>query len=430
MTATPEQKLLPSSVEEIQQIVKTAVATGKRIRVTGAAHSFNACARPEEIAISLHHLRGLVDIDKDRSEVTVYAGTYLHELGDMLSEHGLALENMGDVQYQTLAGAVSTGTHGTGLSLGSVSGQIVAWEWVDGTGEVRIHRRGDDDLSNALHISLGMLGIFTKLTVKAVPLYGLREQSYVTSFDEGLKSFDDDMKKQRHMEWFLFPGTNKLQKKILTVIEPKPMSELQKFKDKFEGKVVLNGAFYLLSEMARKNPAYIKKVSQISANNIPNTVREGYSYQVFPKPRGVLFDESEYFIPMTDFETVIRHINEQLLDDTKGSHFSIEVRSHKGESGFLSPTQDKDSVALSFHVYKGIDSQPFFHWIKELMHTWQGRPHWGKINHLTQPELQALYPDLPKFLAIREQYDPHNIFINHWLQEKFLVSMLQKQAKV
>ena len=147
--------------------------------MTGAAHSFNACARPEEIAISLHHLRGLVDIDKDRSEATVYAGTYLHELGDMLSEHGLALENMGDVQYQTLAGAVSTGTHGTGLSLGSVSGQIVAWEWVDGTGEVRTHRRGDDDLSNALHISLGMLGIFTKLTVKAVPLYGLREQSYV-----------------------------------------------------------------------------------------------------------------------------------------------------------------------------------------------------------------------------------------------------------
>lgn len=254
--------------------------------------------------------------------------------------------------------------------------------------------------------------------------------TYVTSFDEGLKSFDDDMKKQRHMEWFLFPGTNKLQKKILTVIEPKPMNEWQKFKDKFEGKVLLNGAFYLLSEMARKNPAYIRKVSQISANNIPNTVREGYSYQVFPKPRSVLFDESEYFIPMTDFETVIRHINEQLLDDTKGSHFPIEVRSHKGESGFLSPTQGKDSVALSFHVYKGIDSQPFFHWIKELMHTWQGRPHWGKINHLTQPELQALYPDLPKFLVIREQYDPHNIFINHWLQEKFLVSMLQKQAKV
>lgn len=420
VTATPEQKLVPTSIEEIQQVVKTAIAQRKRIRVTGAAHSFSGCACPEEIAISLHHLRGIVNVDKANSEVTMYAGTYLHELGDMLREHGFALENMGDIQHQSLAGAVCTGTHGTGLTLGSVSNQIVAWEWVDGTGEVRYHRRGDDDLSNALHVSLGMLGIFTKLTVKVVPLYGLKEQSFVMSFADGLACFHDDMQKERHMEWFLFPGTNKLQKKVLSVIEPKPMSEWQKWKDKFEGKVVLNGAFYLMSELARKNPKYIKKVSQLSADNIPNTVREGYSYEVFPKPRGVLFDESEYFIPLKHFDVIISEINEHLLEDTKGSHFPIEVRTQKGEMGFLSPTQGEDSVALSFHVYKGIDSLPFFRWIKEYMHDWHGKPHWGKVNHLSHAELRYLYPNLDKFLAVREQYDPHNIFVNRWVQEKFL----------
>lgn len=149
-----------------------------------------------------------------------------------------------------------------------------------------------DDLANALHIHLGMLGIFTKLTLKVVKLYGLREESSVLSFEQGLASFHQDMQTYRHMEWFLFPGTNKLQRKTLSVIEPKPMSRWQHFKDGIESKIMLNGVFYLISERARKHPEFIKTASKLSADNIPNTVREGYSYEVFPKPRGVVFDES------------------------------------------------------------------------------------------------------------------------------------------
>lgn len=424
VSAIPEQKLAPQSIEELQNIVKTAVKEHKRIRVTGAAHSFSGCARPEEIAVTLHHLRGIDKVNQEAKEVTLFAGTYLHEIGDMLREHGFALENMGDIQNQSLAGSICTGTHGTGITLGSVSSQVVEWEWIDGNGELHHHRRaedaGSDDLGNALHISLGMLGIFTRLTLKVVDLYGLREECAVFSFDKGLAQFHDATHAHRHMEWFLFPGTNKLQQKTLTVIDPKPMSKLQKFKDGIESKVVLNGAFYLISEYARFNPKHTKRVSQLSANNIPNTVREGYSYEVFPKPRGVVFNETEYFIKMSDFERCISEINEALLDDTMGSHFPIEVRAHKSEGGFLSPTQGVDSVALSFHVYKGIDSEPFFDWVKQQMQKWQGRPHWGKVNKLSHQELVELYPDLPKFLALRQQYDPHNVFMNRWLDEKFL----------
>lgn len=223
--ATPAQKLTPSTIDELCAIVKDANATGKRIRVTGAAHSFSPVAQPEEIAISLHHLHGLVSIDAAAREVTLWAGTYLYEIGDMLAEHGFALENMGDIQFQSLAGAVATGTHGTGISLGSVSSQVVAWEWVDGTGKLHQHRRSDDELSQALTVSLGLLGIFTKLTLKVVPLYGLKEHSCTMSFGDGLASFDQDVHDHRHMEWFLFPGTNKLQKKTLTPITPAAMSQ-------------------------------------------------------------------------------------------------------------------------------------------------------------------------------------------------------------
>lgn len=422
--ATPEQKLAPQSIEQLQDIVKTAVKEHKRIRVTGAAHSFSGCAQPEEIAITLHHLRGIDKVNKAAKEVTLFAGTYLYEIGDMLREHGFALENMGDIQNQSLAGSICTGTHGTGITLGSVSSQVVEWQWIDGTGKLHHHRRSEDDthddLSKALHISLGMLGIFTRLTLKVVDLYGLREECEVFSFDKGLAQFHDSTHAHRHMEWFLFPGTNLLQQKTLTVIPPKPMTKLQKFKDGIESKLVLNGAFYLISEFARFNPKYTRRVSQLSANNIPNTVREGYSYEIFPKPRGVVFNETEYFIKMSDFERCISEINEALLEDTMGSHFPIEVRAHKAEGGFLSPTQGEDSVALSFHVYKGIDSQRFFDWVKQQMVKWQGRPHWGKVNKLSHQELLGLYPDLAKFLALRQQYDPHNVFMNRWLDEKFL----------
>lgn len=141
---------------------------------------------------------------------------------------------------------------------------------------------------------------------------------------------------------------------------------------------------------------------------------------MFPTPRGVEFNESEYFIRLSDFEACISEVNDILLQGNKGSHFPIEVRTHKGESGMLSPTQGEDCAVLSFHVYKGIDSEPLFDWLYEYMKKWQGRPHWGKVNKLNANELHALYPDLNYFLEIRQQYDPDNIFMNSWLEEKFL----------
>ncbi|MGM8884486.1 D-arabinono-1,4-lactone oxidase [Psychrobacter sp. 1U2] len=423
VSAEPEQKLTPSSVEELQDIVKKARATNKRVRVTGAAHSFSGCAKPEEIAISLHNMRGLISVDKDAKQATLYAGTYLFEIGDALREHGLALENMGDVQEQSIAGSASTATHGTGLTLGSIANQVIAWEWVDGKGELHTHQRGDpqtDELGNALHASLGMLGIFTKLTIQAVDLYGLAERNEVMTFEEGLSRFHDMAHEHRHLEWFLFPGTNKLQQKTLSIIAPKAMTGWQKFKDQFDSKVTLNGAFYVLSEMARMNPKWTKKVSQISASSIPNTRRAGYSYEVFPTPRGVKFNESEYFIKLSDFDACISEVNSILLKNNKGSHFPIEVRTHKGETGMLSPTQGEDCAVLSFHVYKGMDSEPLFNWLYEYMKKWQGRPHWGKVNKLNTDELHKLYPDLKRFLEIREQYDPDDLFMNSWLEEKFL----------
>lgn len=420
--ASPEEKRLPENIQALQNIIKTAAKEGKRVRVTGAAHSFSACAKPEEIAVSLHYLRGIIHIDQQKQEATLYAGTYLHEIGSALKPYGLALENMGDVQNQTIAGAVCTGTHGTGLTLGSVSNQVVGWKWIDGQGEIHEHRRGDDALSQALHLSLGMLGVFIELTISLVPLYGLYEESRYYSFQAALNHFDQAMHENRHMEWFLFMGSNKLQQKTLNLTPPKAMSQWQHFKDKMEGKWILNGAFYYLSEWVKKNPRQrARQAARLAAAHIPNTKRSGFSYEVFPKPRGVRFTETEYFLPYDKAQEILTTLNNELMEDSHGSHFPIEVRVQKGECGFLSPTQGKDSLILSFHIYQGIDEKPFFHWIKEKMTTWQGRPHWGKDILLEGKQLRDLYPQMDDFLQLRAQYDPQGIFLSDWFTEKFLL---------
>lgn len=418
--ATPEQWLTPERVEEVQAAVRSAKDSGKRLRVVGAGHSFSPVAQPKEILMSLERLRGILAFDEDAMEVKIAAGTPLWQVGPALLPRGVALANMGDVHAQSLAGATCTGTHGTGIDLPSLAASVVAWEYVDGNGELREHRRGDDDRSLALHLSLGLLGVFVSLTIKVVPLYGLLERSERMNFDQGLTQFRQKIGDVRHMEWFLFPGSKLIQQKTLERVEPEPLSWKEKLSDRFESIVMLNGLYYLLSELVRFFPSTTRWASQVSARGIPNTTRRGYSYEVFPKPRGVRFVETEYFVPLEHHQEILTRCHSGLMQDQRGSHFPIEVRVQPGEPGFLSPTQGQDSLVLSFHVYKGICHSRYFHWVRDLMAEYQGRPHWGKVSLLSHEDNRALYPDLDRFLAQREQCDPERVFVTPYFAERIL----------
>lgn len=420
LSAQPQQWRLPESPEEVVELVQEAKKNGQRLRVVGASHSFSPVAQPEEVMVSLTHLSGILAFDPQAQEVKVAAGTPLRDLGPALMKRGWALANMGDVHEQSLAGAVCTGTHGTGIELASMAACVVGWEFVNGKGELVTHRRGEDDLSLALHLSLGLLGVFVALTIKVVPLYGLLERSESMDFSAGLEQFLEATHRVRHMEWFLFPGSNRLQQKTLEIIDPAPLSLRQKVSDAIESKVVLNGLFFLLSEWGKRFPASLPKISRLCAEGIPNTTRSGYSYEVFPKPRGVRFVECEYFVNLRDYQEVLTRCNQELLHDTKDSHFPIEVRVQPGEPGFLSPTQGEASLVLSFHVYSGIPYDRMFEWVKDLMKSYGGRPHWGKVSLLGHQELRELYPQLDRFLAVRERCDPDRVFVTKYFAERLL----------
>lgn len=419
VSATPDYTHYPKTVSDIQGIVDSCRVRRSSLRVTGAAHSFSPVAQPDIDAMSLKFLRGIISYDAAAMEARLWAGTQLFEAVKLLASIDMAFENMGDIQQQTIAGAVSTGTHGTGLKLTSLSDQVVAWTWIDGKGDIKRHRRGNDDLSKALSLSLGMLGVLVDVTLRTIPLYSLQVKSYRYCFEEALVAWPTDILTNRHLEWFYFPGTDSVQLKESNPIALTKQSLSSKTADLLKNGLVETVGFKAISELCRIRPQLSRKLTQFSSENIPTGTKEGIYHEIFPTPRLVKFTETEYAIPLESFEACMKEIHAFFKAHPFYVHFPIECRVTAGEDAFLSPTQGSDTAFLAFHMYKGMDNGPYFKWVHRLMEKYNGRPHFGKMNDLTTEKLNRLYPNTPEFLEVREALDPSALFMSSYLKNLF-----------
>lgn len=407
----------PDTIEEICTLISQISEKHEMIRTVGAAHSFSPVAKPEQHLLSLHHMRGLLDVDAATQQATFWGGTYLYEVGPTLARYGLALENMGDIAEQTIAGAISTGTHGTGLKLTSLSNQVVKWGFIDGQGKLQEVTRGSDTLSQSLHLSLGLLGVIVYVTFQAVPLYALQYVSRHVDVTDTLKNAHLIAQAHRHAEWFYFPGQKKMQLKTMRQVEPSNQSGsyLQHQMDQF----IENTLFQALSTTCKWYPKATKWVSELAANAVPNGRKRGLSYEIFPSKRQVRFVEIEYAVAIEQMTAVLEEIHFVLKSYPFAVHFPIEIRVAKGESGFLSPTQGQDTAYFAFHMYQGMDEEPYFKWVHTLMKKYKGRPHFGKINDLDYEQLQQNYSQLPLFLEERQKADPQGVFLTPYFRELF-----------
>lgn len=412
---------LPSSIEEVSTIVKRANTFKQTVRVTGAGHSFSPVAKPECIAISLHNLRGLISVNLEKNEATFYAGTYLHEIGPLLEKHGLALINMGDIQEQTLAGVVSTGTHGTGVTLGSFSSMVTKWGFISGNGDYIEHVRGDDELSKALHLSLGLIGILVTITISVTPIYNLHYIAKKENLLDQLPKFQSNIRENRHVEWYYFPGSETIQVKTMNCAPLAPNLELKRKWEQAKATTIENGAFYFLSETCRKIPKLSNTVAKLSSMSISNVDRNDICYRIYPSPRAVRFIETEYAIPLIHFEEVIEEIHWTFIRHSMNVHFPIECRTTTGEEGYLSPTLGQESAFLAFHMYKGMNETFYFNWVREIMEKYNGRAHWGKVNWYATKYVNVYeqYPEAERFNALRKNFDPNEIFMTNYFKKVF-----------
>ena len=397
----------PKSAREVQAAVRRAIDAGRTVRAAGAGHSFSACVPTDGTLLALDRLDRILDADGTRVEVE--AGITLAALNQGLEQRGLALPNLGDIDAQSLAGALATGTHGTGARLQNLSAQVEAMDLVDGHGERRRIEGGD--LLKAARIGLGSLGIVTAVTLRCVPAFRLRGVDESLPLEEVLDSLDERADGHDHFEFWTFPHstlalTRTNDRTDAPVDAPGPRAAW------IHDVLLDNHALFALSLAGRRFPRAIPAINRFAAAAASGRRRVDASHRIFASPRLVRFDEMEYAIPREHAADAVRGAREIL--ERHPVNFPVELRFVAADDALLSPAHGRDTAYVAVHVFEGMDGEAPFREVEKLMAGWGGRPHWGKRSFLAARELKTRYPRWDDFAAARAELDPDGTFENDW----------------
>ena len=405
----------PTSEGELVTLVKDAAAAGTRVKCVGAGHSFTPIACTDGILVDLSGYGRLLSHDVEARTVTVQAGISLSTLSDVLDERGLALENMGDIGYQSLAGATATATHGTGWHFGNISSRIVAMRLIVGDGSI-VEATADEnpEVLAAARVGLGALGIVSTVTLQAVKAFRLHAIEEPIRVDEVLTDFDGFMSSADHVEFYWVPHTGwALTKRNRRTDEvPSPRG---KVKEVVGDLLVTNVGFGTLCRIGRRKPAWIPRLAKI----LPSTGRLEYtdrSDRVFTSPRRVKFYEMEYAIPRDAVPEALNRVRRLVDEAGIQLSFPVEVRVVAPDDIPLSTAQGRATGYIAVHVYQGTPYDAYFQGVERIMDSYGGRPHWGKMHFQGHETLAERYPMWDEFQAVRRSLDPEGRFTNQYLE--------------
>ena len=407
----------PTSVDEVSSIVRYARENGLTVKTVGAGHSFTGIAATDGIMLDLDALDGLRSVDAKLGRVTLGAGTNLHQLPDILRPLGLALENMGDIDRQTIAGATSTGTHGTGARFGGLATQIVGVTLVTADGSVlTVSETSHPELLPAVRLGLGALGVIVELTLQCVPNFLLNAVERPETFDAVLDSFEERALGSDHFEFYWFPHSDGVATKTNTRLpgdaERHPLHPVGEW---WEDRFISNGVLALLCNVGRIAPSLTPPINRLATKVYGNRTFTDHSHDVFVSPRTIRFREMEYAIPRAAVPAALRDVR-KLIDDKGWSiSFPVEVRVARQDDNWLSTAQGRDSGYIAVHRYFRDGPEQYFRAVETIMKHYDGRPHWGKMHYQDAESLARVYPHHGDFVAARNRLDPGHLFTNPYL---------------
>jgi FAD-linked oxidoreductase len=410
----PAQLRLPGSIEELGDAIGTASAAGTRVRARGAGHSFSDVALTDGVMIGLERMSGILDVDRSSGLVRVQAGIALKALNGALAGHGLAMENLGDVDAQSLAGAISTATHGTGARLRNISAQVAELTLVTAAGEaVRCSSERDPESFRAARVGLGALGAIAEVTLRCVPAFTLRGIDAPAPLDEVLDGFEELSLANEHFEFFVFPHTDVALTRTnnRTDEDPRPRGRAVAWANDI---LLTNHAFELICRAGRRFPARIPQLNRLVTKLAGSSTRIDRSSEIFASPRLVRFTEMEYAIPRAHAAEAVRAVMETIPHRRFDVPFPIEVRTVAADDAMLSTAAARESAFVAVHMFEGMEWEPYFRAVEEIMDGLQGRPHWGKRHFQTAASLRGRYPDWDAFQTVRARLDPRGTFANEW----------------
>ncbi|NEM90678.1 D-arabinono-1,4-lactone oxidase [Galbitalea soli] len=414
-SSRPAAVARPTTVDEVQQLVRLAADRGMTVKAIGAGHSFTAIGATDGLRLDLSGLRGVRAVEG--ALVTLAAGTHLWELESLLAPYGLALANMGDIDRQTIAGATSTGTHGTGAAFGGLSTQIRAATIVTGTGEfLRVSATENAELLPAVALGLGALGVVVELTVECVPAFLLNAVERPERLGTVLEEWGDRVAGADHFEFYWFPHTEVALTKTNTRLPvDAPRAPLGRARRWVDDELMANGLFGGTVALGRAVPALVPPINRISARLTGNRGFTDLSTRVFVTDRRVRFREMEYAIPVAEVPDALREI--RALIERRGWRisFPVEVRAAAADELILSTAAGRASGYIAVHRSWREDPEEYFRGVEEIMIGHGGRPHWGKLHYRDRASLETVYPRLAEFAAVRDRLDPERRFANPYL---------------
>ena len=393
-TCTPARLGAPTSEHEAVALVRSAIAAGEQVRPAAAGHSFTPVCLTGGLIVESGGLAGVVGVDRERRRVRALAGTTISDFGARLWGDGLALANQGDIDTQQIAGAVATGTHGSGIELGSFSSTLRGARLVTGTGDVIEIGEDQPDLLHAAQVSVGMLGMLLELEIEVAAAYRLRERIEHRPYAEVIAEWDELVAAHRHFSFFWLPSERS--------------AELY-------GIAVPDG-------VAMTDTCYVKLYDE-AADDEPDDATPGRrvdrSYRIYPSVFEPNFHELEYFVPMAQGKQAVGAMRELMLSRLPDSLFPMEVRTTAGDDAYLSSNHGGATTVISVSGVPGTDYWPYLREVDALLGSFGARVHWGKLHFLTRTQLAERYPESEQFIAIRRELDPHGSFLNDHLRALF-----------
>lgn len=412
-TARPAAMPHPKSEEALIDLVKNGASP---FRAVGAGHSFAPLVPTDGTIVSLDQISGVIDHDPTTNQARVYGGTSIRDLGPALWERGLSLPNQGDVDPQSISGAVGTSTHGTGKDLPSLSSAPVAIRLVDAGGKVHECSADENpDLFNAARCAMGSCGLFTEMTLQCVPAYGLKGRQWLEPLETVLAEIDHRRDTHRHFEFWMFPYSDHALVKILDETDELPPVQPEPEPPFLSEDFLMKMA----SELVGLIPSLNAPIQQRLDSFIDPTNYYGPAYQVFPSPRDVRFNEMEYQVPAEKGPEAIMAVREAIQKAGIPVAFPVEYRYVKADEIWLSPFEGRDAASISIHRYHKEDFKPLYEITEPILRDFGGRPHWGKLHTQDSESLKALYPHWDDFQRVRKQIDPDGRFLNKHLASLF-----------
>jgi L-gulono-1,4-lactone dehydrogenase len=404
----------PRSLDELADAIGRAGVAGRRVRAVGAGHSFSDIALSDGVLVQLDRMAQVLDVDRASGLVRVQGGTTIHALNQRLTAEGLALENLGDIDVQSIAGAISTATHGTGARLRNIPAQVASLTLVLADGStLHCSAERDPELFRAARVGLGALGIVAEVTLRCVPAFVLHGVDRPAPLAEVLDRFEELALANDHFEFFVFPHchTALTRTNNRTDAPARPRGAARAYVNDV---LLTNRAFGVFCELGRLWPARIPRINRVVTRLAGTSRRTERSDRIFASPRLVRFTEMEYALPRQHTAEAVRRVLALIERERFAVPFPIEVRTVAADDALISTAAERDSGFVAVHMYKGMQWRPYFRAVEAIMDELHGRPHWGKRHFQTAATLRERYPQWDRFQAVRARLDPQGRFANAW----------------